>query len=263
GSGLWVWGAKRVLIEKSAFLNANGPGDSAGVHIDYNCTDVIVQHNLSANNAGGFYEVLGNNYNTAYRYNLSINDGHRVKGENGAFQEGKTFWLSGFQGNRKRKGPFNSYFYNNTIYVDDSIVSKVAVDRAADGVLVANNIFYIKGKSQRVLGDQYSPEKTGKSAVQDVLFKNNLFLRADSWPEDVFIRDSAPLYGDPLFAKPGGMHVSDYLPTAKALVKDRGIAIENIPGDRRGLFLGLKVEQDILGNPVTGKPDMGAIELHK
>ncbi len=67
GSGLWTWTCEDIVIERSRFMNANGPGDSAGVHIDFNCRNVIVQYNLSLNNAGGFCEILGNNYNCAYR----------------------------------------------------------------------------------------------------------------------------------------------------------------------------------------------------
>ena len=95
GSGLWTWGPPNAVISQNKFQNANGPADSAGCHIDFNCNDVIVENNLSRNNAGGFIEILGNNYNCSYRNNISINDGHRVKGKNGAFQEGKTLveWL--------------------------------------------------------------------------------------------------------------------------------------------------------------------------
>jgi hypothetical protein len=122
GSGLWTWGTTNVVVENNSFLNANGPGDSAGCHIDFNCSDVVVQHNLSVNNAGGFCEILGNNFNCAYRYNISVNDGYRVKGQNGAFQEGKIFWLSGYVGNKQQpKGLYNSYFYNNTIYTKKEI----------------------------------------------------------------------------------------------------------------------------------------------
>ena len=75
-------------------------------YIDFNCSDVIIQYNYSANNVGGFCEILGNNYNCAYRYNISVNDGHRMKGQNGAFQQGKTLWLSGFVGKgNERNGP--------------------------------------------------------------------------------------------------------------------------------------------------------------
>ena len=67
-------------------MYANGPADSAGCHIDFNCDNVIVQYNLSVSNAGGFIEILGNNYNCSYRYNVSVNDGHRIKGKNNAFR---------------------------------------------------------------------------------------------------------------------------------------------------------------------------------
>ncbi|WP_430814967.1 right-handed parallel beta-helix repeat-containing protein [Carboxylicivirga sp. RSCT41] len=262
GSGLWTWGCSKVLIEHNTFRFANGPADSAGCHIDFNCDNVIVQYNVSEGNAGGFCEILGNNYNCAYRYNISINDGHRVKKVNGAFQEGKIFWLSGFNGkHKKHNGPFNSYFYNNTIYVKADIVAKMAVTRTAQGVLLANNIFYIEGESKLVMGDQYKPASKGESLIKNVIFKNNLFLNADNWPEDVLIQDEAPVIGDPQFTNVTGNTAEDFIPRHKHLLKDKGIQIVNIPDDKDGLFTGLKVEKDILGNKINGLPDMGAIEI--
>ncbi|MCY1720278.1 right-handed parallel beta-helix repeat-containing protein [Prolixibacteraceae bacterium Z1-6] len=263
GSGLWTWGSSDVLIEKNSFRNANGPGDSAGCHIDFNCTNVVVQYNLSENNAGGFCEILGNNYNCAYRYNVSINDGHRVKGENGTFQEGKIFWLSGYAGNgRKRTGPFNTYFYNNTIYVSKDIVAKIAVDRASAGVLIANNIFCIEGESLAVKGDQYKPETEGESRVKNIVFKNNLYLKEGNWPAGVLIQDNAPMFGNPEFQHKNGKELSDYIPGNRDLIKDRGVEIKPIPGDEIGLVPGLKVSEDILGNPIARLPDLGAIEIN-
>jgi hypothetical protein len=262
GSGLWTWGSSDIIIEKNYFLNANGPGDSAGCHIDFNCKNVVVQYNFSANNAGGFCEILGNNYNCAYRYNISVNDGHRVKGENGAFQEGKIFWLSGFNGKgKKRTGPFNSYFYNNTIFVSKDIVAKIAVDKASSGVLIANNIFCIEGESKAVLGDQYKPEIEGVSQVKHIVFKNNLYLHESNWPKEVLIQDEGKIYGDPDFFNTGGLEISDYLPKNQTLVKDAGIEIMKIPQDSIGLAIGLNSEFDILGNKIIGNPDLGAIEI--
>jgi hypothetical protein len=262
GSGFWCWGSKNVIIEHNSFMNANGPGDSAGCHIDFNCNDVVVQYNFSANNAGGFCEILGNNYNCAYRYNVSVNDGHRIKGESGAFQEGKIFWLSGYAGsNKERSGPFNSYFYNNTIYVSKDIEAKIAVDRASSGVLIVNNIFCIEGNSRAVLGDQYNPEKAGESIVDNVIFQNNLYLNSSNWPAEVIIQDAEIILGDPLFTKAGGLNPEDYIPNNKSLVKDGGVEIKTIPGDSIGLKIGLKVNTDILGNPIKNLPDFGAIEI--
>ena len=214
GSGLWTWGCDSVIIEHNSFRNANGPADSAGCHIDFNCKDIIVQYNLSENNAGGFCEILGNNWNCAYRYNVSINDGHRIKKKGIAFQEGKIYWLSGFVGkNKKRHGPYNSYFYNNTIYVKSDIVAKMAVAKVTSGALLANNIFYIEGESKAVLGDQYQPQKDDASDLKNIVFKNNLFLKAENWPKKVAIQDEEPVYGNPHFVNAGGKKITDYIPT--------------------------------------------------
>ena len=262
GSGLWTWGSADVLIEKNHFLNANGPADSAGAHIDFNCENIVMQYNVSANNAGGFIEILGNNYNCSYRYNLSVNDGHRVKGQNGAFQEGKVFWLSGFQGNgNARKGPFNSYIYNNTIVVKADILAKIAVDKAASGILVMNNIFYVEGESQLVLGDQYVPDSGGISTIENVVFENNLYLKNNNWPETVLIQDENPIFGDPKFSVGNGLKIENYQPTNIELIQNKGKQIIKIPSDNIGLTLGLTLSSDILGNPIKGLPDMGAIEI--
>lgn len=261
GSGLWTWSCSDILIEHNRFENANGPGDSAGVHIDYNCSDVVIQYNISANNAGGFCEILGNNYNCAYRYNISVNDGYRVKGSNGAFQEGKIFWLSGYQGNEKKNaGPYNSYFYNNTVYVSAGITPKMAVSSSADGALIANNIFYFETAGITVAGDQKKKE-VDLDGIPNVVFKNNLFLRPDSWPADFPLQDVASITGDPGFTNKGGVQMKDYLPANQNLIRNKGIVIEPILNDKIGLRRGLTVTHDILGNRVKGQPDIGAIEL--
>ncbi|MDH4444750.1 MAG: right-handed parallel beta-helix repeat-containing protein [Akkermansiaceae bacterium] len=262
GSGLWTWGSDNVLIEKSQFRNANGPGDSAGVHIDYNCRDVIVQYNLSSNNAGGFCEILGNNFNCAYRYNVSINDGHRVKGVNGAFQEGKIFWLSGYTGHKSPlKGPYHSYFYNNTIFVSDENVARISVAPSARGVLVANNIFYFRGGSKTVTGDQGKRDIMRGAAPGNVVFSNNLFLDGHSWPADAPIKDQSPIVGNPDFKQGGGGDIKDYLPRNAGLVRDKGLRILKLPGDDAGLLGGLDLKTDICGSRILGLPDIGALEL--
>jgi len=259
GSGLWTWSASDVLIEKNRFMYANGPGDSAGAHIDYNCDNVILQYNLSAHNAGGFCEVLGNNYNCAYRYNISVNDGNRVKGKDGAFQEGKTLWLSGYQGDKERKGPVNTYIYNNTIFVDKDISAKIAIDNTSEGVLIANNIFYFQGASAMVKGDQYKPDTSTGGSILRLFFQNNLFLQQQNWPAEAIIQDAAPSFGDPAFRKAGGLSLEDYIPANKALI-NKGIEIPFLPNDNFGLMHGLRVQSDILGQPISGNPGIGAIQ---
>ncbi len=262
GSGLWTWSASQVLIEHNSFTNANGPGDSAGAHIDFNCDHVVLQYNFSARNAGGFCEILGNNYNCAYRYNISVNDGYRNKGENGAFQEGKILWLSGYQGDQKpRKGPVNSYFYNNTIYVDTSIIARVAIDGTSKGILIANNIFCIMGSSKTVMGDQNKADKGSTSLEGPVLFSNNLWYSAAAWPADAVIKEAYPKTGNPKFKNPGGFRIHDYVPGNIDLIKGKGIEIKPLNSDFLGLLQGMQLNKDILGKSIGNNPFIGAISV--
>ncbi|MCL6258260.1 right-handed parallel beta-helix repeat-containing protein [Aquiflexum sp. TKW24L] len=261
GSGLWTWTSSNVLIEKNRFLNANGPGDSAGAHIDFNCDNIVLQYNFSANNAGGFCEILGNNYNCAYRFNISVNDGHRIKGENGAFQEGKIFWLSGYQGEKKeRKGPVNSYFYNNTIYVKSGQTSKIAIDNRSKGILIANNIFHLEGPVEMVSGDQYRPDESSNDSLERIFFENNLFLNDKNWPKDAMARDATPIMGSADFKNPGGLNAEDYIPLNKDLVR-KGIEIPLLEGDFFGLTNGLQMVEDFLGNQIGDGVGLGAIMI--
>ncbi len=262
GSGLWTWGSSDVIIEHNRFEWANGPGDSAGCHIDFNCENVIVQYNISQHNAGGFCEILGNNHNCAYRYNLSYNDGYRVKGKEGAFQEGKIFWLSGYVGRKKKRtGPFNSYFYNNTIIVDSTIVAKFAIDRAADGLLIMNNIFYIQGKAKWVLGDQYRPDQNGINKIRRVVFTNNLFLHAEAWPQEASIQPEDKIITESAWAEASFDDLYRWVPQNSDVIKAQGLPIPKIPGDSIGLKLGLEVRHDILGQPIGKRLGIGAIQF--
>jgi hypothetical protein len=119
------------------------------------------------------------------------------------------------------------------------------------------------GESKAVKGDQYRPESSGKNDISDVLFTNNIFLKATTWPKEVLIKDTQPVIGDVQFSKPNGDKLTDYIPKNSLLIVDKGIEIPLIPGDTKGLFTGLKVTRDILGKPIVGKPDMGAIEISK
>jgi hypothetical protein len=63
------------------------------------------------------------------------------------------------------------------------------------------------------------------------------------------------------FRKPGGIDAADYIPGRKDLVQDRGRVIGRLAGDAIGLKIGLEVKHDILGRPIRGQPDLGAIEV--
>jgi hypothetical protein len=137
----------------------------------------------------------------------------------------------------------------------------MAVAKVASGALLMNNIFYIEGKSKAVLGDQYQPQEAGDAAIENVVFKNNLFLKVENWPKEVLIQDETPVFGNPRFVNAGGKEIIDYIPTNVELIKNKGIEIPFISGDKKGLFIGIKMTADILGNEIKENPDMGAIEI--
>lgn len=250
GSGLWTWGCDSVLVEHNRFTNASGPADSFGSHIDFDCKNVIFQYNFYANNIGGFVEILGNSHNCSYRYNISVNDGKRTQG-----QPGRTIWFSGYCGGSKRKGPYNTYVYNNTIYTSEDMVSRYAIEKTSQGVLLANNIFHIMGETKSVSNSSQPAKPDGP----DVFFRNNLFLKENNFPEVQMGGDKAPLFGDANFKNPGGDQIEDYVPQNKDLVYGKGVQIEKLQGDTIGLYLGLSVTKDILGNDLNGRIDLGAV----
>ncbi|WP_109830742.1 right-handed parallel beta-helix repeat-containing protein [Reichenbachiella versicolor] len=261
GSGLWVWNCFNAMIQYNEFRNANGPGDSAGCHIDFNNRNVVIQYNVSENNVGGFIEVLGNNYNCTYRYNVSINDGSRKLIKDKTLGAGTMIGVNGFVGfGKKPVGPFNLYLYNNTIYVKEGLNPEVGFSKNTNGIFIANNIFYLEGHATYDHRKNFLPSA---GPIPNVVFKNNLYLKEDNWPssDHVMITDSMPIYGDPQCAYPGGLTAKDYIPKNIQLIKDKGIEIHKIPGDDLGLALGFRVDKDILGNKIKGKPDMGAIEI--
>lgn len=262
GSGIWPWTCKNVLIEKNKFMYARGKADSCGAHIDFNCSNVVVQYNLSLDNEGGFVEILGNDRNCCYRYNISINDGFRVKGKNGAHQEGKILWTSAYTGRgNKKEGPYNSYIYNNTVFVKEDIRSCFSFTKTTDGILIANNIFYITGPTADVSDDQDTKVADGTVSLANVVFSNNLYENTTILPASLFLKDSSPLTGNPRFKNTGGLTAEDYIPVNANIVKDKGIKIEKIKGDEIGLFTGLQVDVDFFGNPVGTRPDLGAVEI--
>lgn len=262
GSGIWPWTCNNVLIEKNKLMHARGKNDSCGAHIDFNCKNVVVQYNLSLDNEGGFVEILGNNHNCAYRYNISINDGFRVKGENGAQNDGKILWTSGYVGHgNKRTGPFNSYIYNNTIFVKEGSRSCFSFEKTTEGLLIANNIFHVLGKTLHVQGGQEIFENELSQSIPNVVFTNNLYINAAVLPADLPVKDINPYIGNPEFKNGGGDDPHNYVPENSKLIKDKGIRIEKIPGDKIGLTIGLGVELDYFGHSINGLPDLGAIEI--
>jgi hypothetical protein len=159
-----------------------------------------------------------------------------------------------------QKGPFDSYVYNNTIYCSADIAnSMVAIANSTRGLMFANNIVYLQKKTVFYRTLQFNPANLGAGVDQNIDMLNNIYFSENSWPSQ-YPFDAAPLYGNPMFAAPGGMTTESYIPSNKAFV-NQGIDIPKLAGDEIGLKPGLRVTHDILGNPITGTPTIGAIQV--
>lgn len=274
GDGLWTWFVMGCIVEHNYLKGARGRIDCTGMHVDIGSRDNIFQYNLSIDNEGGFCEIIGDSYNNVYRYNVSINDGTRKKGTNAYGRkkvDGMVISLSGYNGDRYgtnvKRGPFNSYFYNNTIYTKSDIVAAFDVDHTAKGALIANNLFYIEGTSR----DISSGWLKGNTDHENIIIENNRTVTGkatlpsnisrsinDDWAWDIFRNNMAI---NPQLVNAGGLGALDYIPQNQVVIQNQGIDLYNIPGDVNGVKGGFVPDKDYRGNPIVGKPDIGAFEL--
>ena len=145
GSGMWPFDCKNVVAQHNEFKNAHGPQDSYGCHIDYGNENVVFQYNYSYNNEGGFVEILGDNINCGYRYNISVNDGYR-EDPNGTpwNKKGKIFWVSNYCGNSNVRCPnTGTFIYNNTSFTNETIFPEIYFWPNIGDVHVFNNLVYV------------------------------------------------------------------------------------------------------------------------
>jgi hypothetical protein len=140
GSGIWCFRSTNLTVQHNKFMYARGIHDSYGMHIDIGNRNVVYQYNYSEGNEGGFVEILGANVNVGYRYNLSVGDGWRKRGN----RHGQIFWLAGWSGNPSNPiGSDSIFVYNNSIYVRDTIAPGIWIEEVSKNARIYNNIIYV------------------------------------------------------------------------------------------------------------------------
>lgn len=195
GSGLWTFDAREVVIQYNLLRNAQGPLDSYGVHIDYNNENVVVQYNYSFNNAGGFAQILGANVDCGYRFNISVADGRRVEGVDGALQNGRIFNVSNFCNVGAGCASVGNFLYNNTVWVPNTMSPEIFFRAGSGETLFRNNLIVAEARSSILQTDM---------ATSGVIFDigDNLF-----YPVALFDLDPALTSGahfvDPRLRMPG------------------------------------------------------------
>lgn len=192
GSGMWPFDCKDVIAQHNKFMNAHGPMDSYGSHIDYGNENVVFQYNYSYNNEGGFAEILGDNINCGYRYNISVNDGYR-EDPNGIpwDKKGKIFWVSNFCGQNPIRCPnVGTFIYNNTVFVNDTLNPEIYFWPNIGDIHVYNNLI-VAGQHGEIIPTFIEND------FNELYISNNLFYDSTRINLDNDLKNNA-IYADPL-----------------------------------------------------------------
>ena len=192
GSGMWPFDCKDVIAQHNKFMNAHGPMDSYGSHIDYGNENVVFQYNYSYNNEGGFAEILGDNINCGYRYNISVNDGYR-EDPNGIpwDKKGKIFWVSNFCGQNPIRCPnVGTFIYNNTVFVNDTLNPEIYFWPNIGDIYVYNNLIVVGQHGETI-------PTLIENDFNELYISNNLFYDSTRINLDNDLKNNA-IYADPL-----------------------------------------------------------------
>ncbi|QNM84316.1 T9SS type A sorting domain-containing protein [Polaribacter pectinis] len=203
GSGLWTFSSKNVIVQHNQFLNVRGWQDSYGAHIDFGNENVVFQYNYSYNNEGGFVEILGDNINCGYRYNISVNDGWRTDPPN-EVKHGRVFWVSPYCGQGNGACPnTGSFIYNNTVYVPNNMDPEILVMPKTGDTHIFNNIIY-----KQTGGTPMATDLTNNS--NDVLdVSHNQFYPQSQFVLETELQNNA-IYTNPQFVSVGDNDPDSY-----------------------------------------------------
>lgn len=249
GSSVWFWNSQNAISQFNSAYHVRGYLDSYGQHIDYGNRNIMIQYNYSEDSEGGFVEILGDNVNSVFRFNVSVNDGVRES-------KGNTLWVSDFAGENNRIKSDSSYIYNNSVYVDAAI--KPDIEFIGKNIFVYNNIFHATGAA--AIGQSVNVDIEEGSQLH---MSNNLYFGNISAAFRAL--DANPAYGKPLYDNPGGTTIDDYkISTGSAAINaGKQFPEPKFPNAGKGIFKDVTMipNMDLFGNSVNVSnsiPNIGA-----
>ena len=254
GSGMWTFDCKDVVIQNNYFKNAHGPQDSYGSHIDYGNENVVIQYNYSFNNEGGFAEILGDNINCGYRYNISVNDGYREDPNNASWdKKGKIFWISNFCGSGPRCPSTGTFIYNNTIFLNDTINPEIYFWPNIGDVHIYNNIIYAGSNGLKI-------PTLVQNTSNTLNISHNLFYDSSRFSFDTDLLNNA-FFSNPNLVNPLSLGIDNpnmYQIQNNSSAIGSGFLISG-SGNTTD-YLNNNGGQDYFGNPVSSfeNPNLGA-----
>lgn len=249
GSSVWFFSSCNGISQYNKCYSVRGYADSYSQHIDFGNRNIIMQYNYSEDSEGGFVEILGENVNSTYRFNVSVNDGFRDF-------KGNTLWVSDYAGKDRDIRSDSSYIYNNSVYVNAAITPDISL--VGKNIFVYNNIFYASGSA--AIGQEVTVDIEAGSQLD---MANNLYFGNVSAAFKSY--DYNPLTGNPLYSNPGGASADDYRIGEGSPAVNAGKQFPEplFPMAGKGIFKDIKVTPDVdmFGNPVgvsDSIPNIGA-----
>lgn len=241
GSGAWVMNCRDVVAQHNRSRHVRGYKDSYGLHVDHGNLNILYQYNYSEDSEGGFVEILGNNRNIIWRYNISVNDGVREKA-------GNIFWFSPFS---PRGVPSAGiHIYNNSIFVRAGLFPDI--DLRAHDAVIANNI--LVAAPHAMIGEQQRIEMAGGQPV----VAGNL-VSGSVTP----LLGAGGRQGDPRFMQPGATSPDGYRlrPGSPALAGGAPVVHPPFPAAGTGVLASVSAIPtiDFFGTPLpAGGTGVGA-----
>ncbi|WP_430810866.1 MULTISPECIES: T9SS type A sorting domain-containing protein [unclassified Carboxylicivirga] len=250
GSGMWVFKCVNVVGQYNRSISVRGSGDSYGMHIDFGNKNIFYQYNYSEDSEGGFCEVLGDNHNVTYRFNVSVNDGFRDN-------HGCTIWTSGYVGTGNSPVPSNDvYVYNNSIYLDANRTPDFSL--FSENTYIYNNIFKQTGSGMIGQSVDIDIQNDGEFIVSNNLFSGNISSIFKNY-------DSNPVNADPMFVNEGATNINGYTILSGSPAIDAGTTFPEpvFPMAGQGIFKDVTMYPtfDIYGNDIdlsSFLPNIGA-----
>ncbi|WP_430814939.1 T9SS type A sorting domain-containing protein [Carboxylicivirga sp. RSCT41] len=249
GSSVWFFSSRNGISQYNKCYSVRGYADSYSQHIDFGNRNIIMQYNYSEDSEGGFVEILGDNVNSTYRFNVSVNDGFRDF-------KGNTLWVSAYAGKDRDILSDSSYIYNNSVYVDAAITPDISF--VGKNIFVYNNIFQATGAAS--IGQEVTMEIEAGSQLH---MSNNLYYGNIASTFKNY--DSSPVSGNPLYVNEGGLTSADYQIADDSPAMNAGKQFPEpvFPMAGKGIFKDIAITPnvDMYGNPVgvsDSVPNIGA-----
>lgn len=274
----WTMFADNVKVQyNEAYGNKYGYDDGEAFDSDMMNINNIFQYNLSHDNGGGAMLFMASQKNTHFRYNVSINDGlGTYPGEK--YMQQQTFHYD----NTSSPGPNVGKIYNNTIVV----FGKGKQTSLFGGK--SKRVCYVDFKNNIVLAKDganidFAVLDQGSTIHEDSVIENNCFFpdtiantKAGQVLDKAGLEAKGNLFADPMLVDyKAGEHYSDYVFPLENLetLMDSDFTKERIgqltapyqlqegsPCIQAGQRLEDTPVEDIMGNTIAGRVDIGALE---